>query len=97
MSYLADVQMPTEEVNLDTEEENPNFQYSEEEVDEEEEEVMPVVEARKPKEKIVADDIFKAKAPPKKKVKVVDKVEVMREAIIPKIAPVKAKRTWQGK
>ena len=52
MSYLADVQMPVkEEVNLDTEEETPNFQYSDDEVDEEEEEVMPVVEARAPKEK----------------------------------------------
>ena len=101
MSYLADVHMPEkEEVNLDQidrEEENPNFQYSDDEVDEEEEEVMPVVEARAPKEKYLAEDIFKAKAPPKKKVKVVDKVEVMREAIIPKIAPVKAKRKMSEK
>ena len=34
MSYLADVQMPLkEEVNLDTEEENPNFEYDDDEVD----------------------------------------------------------------
>ena len=104
MSYLADVQMPVkEEVNLDqiagdrSEEENPNFEYEEEEVEDEEEELMPVVEARAPKEKIGASDIFKAKAPPKKKVKIVDKVEVMREAIVPKIAPVKAKRKMSEK
>tara|TARA_R110000764_G_scaffold108655_1_gene194565 strand:+ start:696 stop:1334 length:639 start_codon:yes stop_codon:yes gene_type:complete len=97
MSYLADVQMPLkEEVNLDTEEENPNFEYDDDEVDEEEE-VMPVVEAREPKEKYLAEDIFKAKAPPKKKVKIVDKVEEMREAIVPKIAPVKAKRKMSEK
>tara|TARA_R110000744_G_scaffold88902_2_gene173097 strand:+ start:114 stop:782 length:669 start_codon:yes stop_codon:yes gene_type:complete len=104
MSYLADVQMPVkEEVNLDqiagdrSEEENPNFEYEEEEVEEEEEELMPVVESRPVKEKIGASDIFKAKAPPKKKVKIVDKVEVMREAIVPKIAPVKAKRKMSEK
>ena len=112
MSYLADVQMPLkEEVNLDTEEENPNFEYDDDEVDDQGQgktgeedqgqgetgEVMPVVEAREPKEKYLAEDIFKAKAPPKKKVKVVDKVEVMREAIIPKIAPVKAKRKMSEK
>ena len=103
MSYLADVQMPLKEeedqgqgetgetIPQEDEELNDDEQVF---LDEEDTDPMPVVVA---KEKYLAEDIFKAKAPPKKKVKIVDKVEEMREAIIPKIAPVKAKRKMSEK
>tara|TARA_R110000803_G_scaffold198137_1_gene261835 strand:- start:1243 stop:1884 length:642 start_codon:yes stop_codon:yes gene_type:complete len=107
MSYLADVQMPNKEEEEDQgqgarEAAGETIPQEDEELnddeqvflDEEDTDPMPVVVA---KEKYLAEDIFKAKAPPKKKVKIVDKVEEMREAIIPKIAPVKAKRKMSEK
>ena len=96
MSYLADVQMPLKEEEGETIPQEDEELNDDEQVflDEEDTDPMPVVVA---KEKYLAEDIFKAKAPPKKKVKIVDKVEEMREAIIPKIAPVKAKRKMSEK
>ena len=104
MSYLADVQMPSqekEEIDLDTKEENHSFPDDEDQTNlevSEEEDPLPAP-IMKIKEKIRKEDIFKPKAPPApKKVKIspVDE-EIVREPILPKIAPVKKKRQMSEK
>ena len=109
MSYLADVQMPSQdnEKELDdvevseidcaeSGEENPNFVYSDEEQGVEEEQVSLPPPPEK-KVKLKKEDIFRPKSAPPKKVKVEPEPTAIEEPIIPKIAPVKKKRQLSEK
>ena len=90
MSYLADVQMPQKEEIV--EEREQEYVESDEE-EQAEEEVLPETVLPVKKEKIMMDDIFKAKAPPPKK-----ELQIReRPVIVPKIAPVKQKRKMSEK
>jgi hypothetical protein len=90
MSYLADVQMPQKEEIV--EEREQEYVESDEE-EQAEEEVLPEPVLPVKKEKIMMDDIFKAKAPPPKK-----ELQIReRPVIVPKIAPVKQKRKMSEK
>ena len=95
MSYLADVQMPKEEISVAEQSEEEQVWEPSDESEEEVAVLPPNLTCDLPakKEKIQMDDIFKPKAPPAKK-----ELQIREKPVIlPKIAPVKQKRKMSEK